>query len=364
MGRKHSQLFFTHDSQEISASSNCLPPIKSLKHLADLTETSYRDLRKIITRQSPEPYKVFRIRKKSGGFRIIAIPDESLLKVQQWIYRHILSQAQPSPVSYAFQKGKSIRDAASVHCGCRWLIKLDLYNFFGAISEIDVYRVFYSLGYQPLIAFELARLCTRLGSLTAFRHRHRWEIEGNSTIISQYQGQRMGHLPQGAPTSPALSNLAMVAFDRKIMNLAAEEQLTYSRYADDLSFSTPLTSFSRELAKAFIHRVFRLMRTYGQSPNMTKTKIITPGARKIVLGLLVDGEEPRLQKSVRNHIRQHIFYLNHSDVGLQKHAQKRGFLSTDGFKAHLDGVLSYVHDIDPSLAQNYRHQLADVYRLV
>ncbi|MTI64779.1 reverse transcriptase family protein [Methylophaga sp.] len=361
MSRKHSQLLPLQGLQPASASTGaCFPVINSLKQLADMTETDYAILRQFVARQQPEPYKTFRIRKKSGGFRIIAIPDENLLKVQQWIYRQILTLVRPSPVSYAFQKGKSIQNAASVHCGCRWLIKLDLYNFFSAISEIDVYRVFRSLGYQPLIAFELARLCTRLGSLTAFRRRNRWQIADHYAVISQYHGQRMGHLPQGAPTSPALSNLVMVNFDRKVLCLAAEEQLTYSRYADDLCFSTPLRDFSRARARAFIHQIYRLMRSHGQSPNMSKTVIVPPGARKIVLGLLVDGEQPRLQKQVRNKIRQHIFHLNHADIGPEKHAQKRGFHSTAGFKKYLDGLLSYVSDIDPDLEQTYRHQLAGV----
>ncbi len=361
MSRKHSQLSPLQDLQPPSANDGSIyPVISSLKQLADITETDYVYLRQVVGRQQPEPYKTFRIRKKSGGFRVIAIPDDRLLSVQQWIHRHILAFAQPSPVSYAFQRGKSIHDVARLHCGCRWLIKLDLYNFFGAISEIDVYRVFQRLGYQPLIAFELARLCTRLGSQTAFRRRRRWQIADHYSVIDQYQGQRIGHLPQGAPTSPALSNLVMVEFDRKVLNLAAEQQLTYSRYADDLCFSTPQKDFSRDLAKAFIHQIYRLMRDYGQSPNMSKTAIIPPGARKVVLGLLVDSEQPRLQKSLRNRLRQHIFYLNHPDIGPQKHAHRRGFDSTVGFKKHLDGLLSHVNDIDPGALQRYRRQLADV----
>lgn len=346
--------------QHLKNEANSFPTINSLKQLADMTESRYEFLRHIIARQQPEPYKTFRIRKKSGGFRVIAIPDKHLLNVQQWIYRQILSRAQPSSVSYAFESGKSIRDAASVHCGCRWLIKLDFYNFFGSISEIDVYRVFRHLGYEPLIGFELARLCTRLGSLTTFQNQQRWHITDRYGVIKQYHEERMGHLPQGAPTSPALSNMVMLEFDRKVMSLAAKQRLTYSRYADDLNFSTLQKAFSREQAKAFIYEVYRVMRDHGHSPNMCKTTIIPPGARKIILGLLVDTEQPRLQKSVRNQIRQHIYYLKHAEVGPDQHAQRRGYDSTLGLQQYLNGLVSYVSDIDKALGEKYRRELSSV----
>jgi RNA-directed DNA polymerase len=77
---------------------------------------------------------------------------------------NVLEHMSPHPASMAFSRGNSIRDAAAPHSGARWLIKMDIMNFFESVTERQVYRVFEDIGYEPLVAFELARLCTRLGA--------------------------------------------------------------------------------------------------------------------------------------------------------------------------------------------------------
>src|SRR6185295_9833628 len=132
-----------------------LPPVFTLRHLAHLTSVDYGLLRAIIRRELEDPYKVFRIKKavsdqKEKQFRIICVPDPGLMQVQKWISKKILSKGKVHSASVAYQPGSKLLDAATVHCNCRWLIKLDVRNFFESISEISVYRSFLALGYQPL----------------------------------------------------------------------------------------------------------------------------------------------------------------------------------------------------------------------
>src|SRR3954447_3110891 len=125
-----------------------------------------------------------------------------------------------------------------------------------------LYRVFLSLGYQPLVAMELARICTRLRT-SNWRGTRRWWVRWwHWGTLLAYQvwrgdsGAQMGHLPQGAPTSPMLANLAMRDFDRVVAKTADEHGLIYTRYADDLTLSTQDSTFTRDRCKAAIGKVY------------------------------------------------------------------------------------------------------------
>lgn len=297
-----------------------LTPVFTLKHLAHLTSVDYGFLRAVVSRTLPEPYRVFAIRKsrsepKAAAFRTICVPTPALMRTQRWIAKFILAHGRTHSASYAYAPGSSIVEAATLHCGCTWLIKLDARRFFESISEVAVYRAFRALGYQPLVSLELTRICTRLEK-TAFRWGKRWRDDSSKAHrIPAYQNFLMGHLPQGAPTSPMLSNLCMVEFDAKVEAIAVKHGLTYTRYADDLCLSTSNKKFGRASARQAISQVQAAMAQHGLSPNSSKTRVCPPGSRKIVLGLLVDGERPRLAREFRANLRRHIHYLTREDVG-------------------------------------------------
>ncbi len=347
----------------VSEVNSKLPPIFSLRHLSHLTNVDYPILRSIVMRKYLKPYKVFILKKREKGqqkrgYRVICIPDAPIMKVQRWIAKNILSCGITSPASFAYAKDSKIIDAAKLHCGCRWMLKLDVSNFFESFSEIAAYRVFRSLGYQPLISFELSRICTRLSDQTKRYNNKRWEVtKKNYSVINCYMNSRIGHLPQGAPTSPMLSNLAMKAFDSKILEIANQNDLFYTRYADDLCLSTADKNFNRAKAKTIINAIYKEMMIIGLTPNITKTQIIPPGARKIVLGLLVDGKDPKLSRSFRSKLRMHFYYLRHADIGPSMHAKNRGFDSVLGLKSHLQGLISYASQIDLDYASSCTEQM-------
>ncbi|PSM31318.1 RNA-directed DNA polymerase [Haliangium sp. UPWRP_2] len=354
-----------------------LPPILTLRHLAEYTGVDYGTLRSVARRSDEVSYRVFRIRKRPAHkgerrFRVIAVPSAPLMQIQRWINKRVLMHADVHPASVAFAEDDNIREAAAVHCQCKWLIKLDVLNFFESISEISIYKVFRSLGYQPLISFELSRICTRISKSTANRSSERWinfrpgsavDTDGVSSIsgmtIRAYDEYRIGHLPQGAPTSPMLANLAMRELDQNLTEVAKVHGLFYTRYADDLTFSTREDS-DRRKCQHIIGQIYRALANVGLSPNRCKTRIIPPGGRKIVLGLLVTGPEPRLMRDFKARLRQHFYYLERPNFGPSQHARKLGFSSVIGFRHHLAGLVSYAAQIEPEYGQRMRNRLKNI----
>lgn len=335
-----------------------LPPIFTLKHLSHLSGVRYGFLRDCVERFGDEPYKVFRITKRPlpgrtrTRYRMICVPDDRLMAVQRWINCEILQKLDVHPTSTAFKKGSSIVSAAARHCGSRWLIKMDIVNFFESVSEQQVFHIFSHAGYQNLIAFELARLCTRRGQESYARRHPRWYPRDDAPGgIEAYESYLLGHLPQGAPTSPMLANLVMRRFDNIATEIANEYDLVYSRYADDLTFSSDHTTFSRTTAQEVISKVYRELRRFGFDPNFAKTKILPPGTRQIVLGLLVDGNAPRLPKNYRRKLDQHLHFLSRQDIGPVAHAARRQFTTVYGLKNHLEGLIAHAAQVDQAYAQ-------------
>jgi RNA-directed DNA polymerase len=355
--------------QAIVAVNRTLPPLFSLRHLAYLADVDYGFLRAVVSRELSDPYKVFRIGKRSTPdgtkrFRIICVPDPELIRVQRWITTRILSQGSAHPASTAYSRGSSICEAAERHCSCKWMIKFDIVNFFESISEIGVYHAFRSFGYQPLVAFEMSRICTRLGTPTPSRLRKRWQSNaGAYAAIPAYRFSRMGHLPQGAPTSPMLANFAVYDFDKKMQRIAENQGLIYTRYADDLTISTSPRRFNRARIGSLISDVYSAMGEAGFSPNKAKIRVVPPGARKIVLGLLVDLDKPRLPRKFKASLRQHLYYIAHPDVGPAKHAARRGFVSVLGFRHHIEGLIAFARQIEPAFGAQCAQELVGVWPL-
>lgn len=217
---------------------------------------------------------------------------------------------------------------------------MDVRDFFASITERQVYRVFRRLGYGALLSFQMARLCTRAGIGSAQR---RPADDG-----LPHKVERRGRLPQGAPTSPGLANLTAKDLDRQLVRIAAEYGWVYTRYADDLAFSTYGPS-SRAQAGALAFRVTGALEAHGLSANHAKTVIAPPGARRIVLGLLVDGPEPRLTRAFRDNLETHLFAL--TKHGAAAHQRARKFASTIGMRRHVTGLVAFAHHIEPAYAK-------------
>jgi len=225
------------------------------------------------------------------------------------------------------------------------LLKFDISSFFETISEREVYHVFHEAGYSELVSFELSRLCTRVLAGEARYKKTEWRAHGGG--ITQYTDERLGHLPQGAPTSPMLSNLVFKKTDNIIFDLCQSSGWFYSRYSDDISMShSGRMPIKRADAEKMIGRMHQTLQKAGYTPNLKKTSVSPPGSRKIVLGLLVDSKAPRLSRKFRSRLEQHLYFI--TKYGWHEHASKLRFQSITGLYHHLKGLVSYACLIDPS----------------
>ncbi|ULJ75885.1 reverse transcriptase family protein [Rhizobium gallicum] len=350
----------------------------TMSHLAHLTGVHYNYLRMCIGDPGLLSYREFFIKKSTSGrtkgkkspsrtMRRISVPAPMLMLVQRWILHRILHTAAGHEASVAFHKEADIKKAAKLHCGCKWLIKLDVRDFFESISEEKVFKVFSGLGYPRLLSFELTRLCTKVldpGKRIASQNTRLANVQRGPYEDDLFTDQRIPRrqrldadvlthrrvLPQGAPTSPLLANLAVFDMDEEIMEIAARHGMVFTRYADDIALSTKRTDFTRDEASKVIGKVYAAFEKAGLIPHPGKACVRTPGALKIVLGLVVNGSEPRLTREYRNKLRLHAYMLGTRGILPSEHAKALGFKSILSMRRHIFGKLEHAKRIEPEFA--------------
>lgn len=240
---------------------------------------------------------------------------------------------------------------AKRHIGATWILKLDITQFFESISERQVYKVFYRLGYRKQVAFFLTRLCTRVLPASSDRRFQRgikrWQTGRPHKFLN---GRVVGHLPQGAPTSPMLANLVCLGLDADLLKIASRENLTYTRYADDMVFSGDI--IDRGAAIRISREVSASIGRYGFGINAQKTNIAKNGGRKIVTGLSIDGDVLRVPRTYKDKIRQELHYLK--KFGLQSHCDRIGQKSHLSYLLRLAGRIRYVASVEPVVGNELR----------
>lgn len=329
-------------AQRIKAQGPDLPVLLSLEHLAATVDVPIGILLSYVERNK-DPYRVFSVSKQgskgeTSNRRTICVPEPLLLKTQRWITAQLLNNCTPHPASTAYAPGSGLAKAVKQHCGARWLLKVDLKNFFESINELMVFDIFVSLGYPKSICFQMARLCTRVFGAEQ----------------GDYASTRLGVLPQGAPSSPMLANLTVHKLDINLSDIAQRNGWSYSRYADDLAFSTRSVS-SRHETKELMWNIVDEIRSFGLTPNKRKTSISPPGARKVLLGLNVDTHCPKLTRSFKNNVETHIYAITNPAIGFEKHLEARGFKDGPSMIRHVAGLIAYARSIDAKYAdQLYR----------
>jgi hypothetical protein len=330
-------------------------PLAGHDELADqlgLSQTElawFSDLKRLNARTSREPLLHYRYRwvaKARGGHRLLEAPKPALKRIQRWLLLHVLSPVPASPAAHGFVRGRSVRSFAAVHAGQEVVVRLDLEDFFPSIGRARVVAIFRRLGYPHAMARTLAGLCTAatpahvLATHPLDDRRH-----------GDNQRLRQPHLPQGAPTSPALSNLAAWRLDRRLAALAASFGATMTRYADDLAFAGA-RAFGRSLP-FFLPRVGAIALEEGFRINYRKTLVMWKGQRQRLCGLVVN-EKPNLPRQEVDNLRALLF----NAVRLGPDSQNRA--GHPRFRAHLEGRIAWVASINPARG----HRLKRLYQQI
>ena len=338
-----------------------LPVILTLGQLAYTTSVPNEVLQGVIKREV-DPYRVFAIRKRNGGKRFICVPELGLRAAQRWIHDHLLCSPQAlkglSLNATAYKPGSSHLVNATRHVGADWVLKLDITRFFESISERQVYRVFRGLGYRALVAFCLTRLCTRIlpeySDQRVRRRTKRWRPGRHRPFQSAHV---VGHLPQGAPTSPMLANLVCVPLDSDIQKIALRDGLVYTRYADDMTLSGLLVN--RDAAVKLISEISCIVGKYGFGINSQKTTIAKNGGRKIVTGLSIEGDAVRLPRTYKDALRKELYFLE--KYGLRDHCARIGQQNHLSYVLRLAGRIRYTVLVEPVIGGRMMTKFSELF---
>ncbi|WP_338812867.1 retron St85 family RNA-directed DNA polymerase [Bernardetia sp. Wsw4-3y2] len=289
-----------------------LPIIFDSTHFSKLVGYKKQYIKRVAN-NTPFFYRTFKVAKKNNKgvkkFRIVKEPLPSLKEIQIWILNNILEKIETSIYAKAYKKNLSIKDNAEFHTQKEILLTVDIKDFFTSLSSSKVEKLFLDIGYSKLLANLFSKICTLEGSL-----------------------------PQGAPTSPYLSNILLKDFDKRIVEYCKINKLNYTRYSDDLTFSGESIN-KNEL----LHRLSLELSKEGLKINESKTLFMTASQRQIVTGLVVN-EKLQVPKKKRREIRQAMFYIQ--KYGLQEHLLRINCKKSN-YLEHLLGLVNFVLFINP-----------------
>lgn len=252
---------------------NSTPFIYDTYQLSNLLGIERKLMFKLLRTGDECNYRLITVKKKNGKLRLLQAPLEPLKSCQKRILTNILSSIPVSRYATAYKRGVTLCDNASPHIGKKYILKTDITDFFGSIRFEQVYSAAFNTRYYP------KQIGVILTSLCCFE----------------------GALPQGAPTSPALSNLVLKNFDDNIGSWCEKRGITYTRYCDDMTFS------SDKPLHFVLPRIKDMLDNMGFEINQEKTRIITSCSRQSVTGLTVN-EGLFVPRDYKRRLRQEIYY--------------------------------------------------------
>jgi retron-type reverse transcriptase len=269
-------------------------------------------------------YVEFEVPNRSGATRRICAPRPKLRAAQRVLLEQVLSKIDLHPAAHGFVPGRSTVTNAAPHVNAALLVKVDLEEFFPSVHYRRVRGLFEAYGYKAEVAATLAGLTT-----------HRAQLPDGRLAWP-------GALPQGAPTSPAIANIVCRRLDSRLTSLAKKFGGTYTRYADDLSFSFPTPP---EKVGRFLWWVNAICQQEGFSENDPKRHVMRRSGRLAVTGLVVNErvsiprDDRRRFKAILHNVKKH---------GLESQARGR-----KDFVAWLEGYAAYVHMVHPVLGAKW-----------
>ncbi len=284
-------------------------------------------------------YVRFALPKKTGGVRVISAPMPRLKAAQHWILENILQPVELHEAAHGFRPQRSIVSNARPHVGSSVVINLDLKDFFPTLDYRRIKGVFRALGYAEATATILGLLCTE-------PEVEKVELDGET----YYVATSARHLPQGAPTSPALTNILCRRLDRRLQKLAEEMGFVYTRYADDMTFSSKPEQDSKQIGR-LLHRVESIVAHEGFCIHPTKTRIMRRASQQDVTGIIVN-HKPSIDKATMKRFRAVLFQVE-KDGPIGKQWNHSGDVL-----ASLRGFANYIFMVDPAKGAPYQRRVA------
>jgi RNA-directed DNA polymerase len=320
---------------EARAAENELPPLDSAGQLAEALGLTVAELRWLTYHRdvaSAIHYRRFTIPKRDGSKRAIWAPMPRLKDAQRWVSRNIVEKLLVHGSVHGFLPGRSTLTNAASHLGSKLVVKVDIKDFFPTVTFPRVKGVFRKAGYREEVATLLALLCTE-------SPREVVPHEGKTYYVAL--GPRC--LPQGAPTSPALTNTLGLRLDRRLSGLARTLGWRYTRYADDLTFSLGSDHPGPPRVGTLLGSVRRVVEAEGFSIHPDKTAVARSGGRQRITGLVVNGDgPPRVPRDFKRRLRAAV------------HNRALGRPSPTGDSlATLQGWAAYLHMTDPAVGEKY-----------
>jgi RNA-directed DNA polymerase len=333
-----------------------IPVIESAGALAEWFQVSpaelewFADLKRLATKVGQEKlegasghYRYRILAKEGGTIRLIEAPKRRLKELQRRILAEILENIPVHPAVHGFRKGRSIKTFAAPHVGQRVVVRMDLHDFFPSVSGARVRAMFRMAGYPEPVANLLTGLCIHGAP------RSLWKAPGASLDPTKMSEARtlyaLPHLPQGAPSSPALANVCAYRVDCRLRGLAESAGAVYTRYADDLAFSGG-RDFAR-VAERFTIRAAAILLEEGFKVHHRKTRIMRQGVRQYLAGLVTNERI--------NVVREDFDRLKATLTNCVRHgAESQNFEGHRAYRLHLEGRVGFVETVNPAKGARLR----------
>lgn len=317
--------------------SNGLPLCNSHEAIAQAMRISVKRLRFLAFYRKKPHYKRFQIPKKMGGKREISAPMPLLKQAQNWILHNILEKLELHSAAHGFRRERSIVTNAQPHVGAEVILNMDLKDFFPSISYKRVKGLFKSFGYSETASIIFALICTE-PKVKEF------QLDGQTNSLISWTER---HLPQGAPTSPAISNLLCRRLDRRLTQMAEQLGFVYTRYADDLTFSASGDSL-RNICKVF--KVTRSIIKYeGFDINEDKTRVFRKYRQQEVTGVVVNSKL-NVSRETLKRFRATLYQIEKDGLRGKHWGQSK----TNDLIASLQGFANFVYMINPEKGAKFQ----------
>ncbi|MGZ3456114.1 MAG: reverse transcriptase family protein [Polyangiales bacterium] len=314
-----------------------------------------KGLERLATDERLRNYRYVWVPKRSGGVRLLEIPKTRLARIQRKILHEILDRVPAHQAAHGFSRGRSIVSCAAPHAGQEVVVRMDLEDFFSSVRSPRLTGLFRSMGYPEEVARTLSSLCCNRvpnGVIDVGRRDAHVRAKGalpdaRGAILDRFARHARHlaepHLPQGAPTSPALSNLAARGLDVRLSGLARSMDATYTRYADDL-----VLSGGRALARDDLHALVAAIAVdEGFAVNHRKTRVMRQGVRQHVTSVTVNAR-PNVDRETFDRLK--AILTNCARHGPT--AQNRE--NHPDFAAHLRGRIAWVSMLSKARGEKLR----------